>query len=45
MSASRLLNEEDLSAMVLRLAHEIRNPPATITSAVQLIQHLQEPRG
>ena len=41
MSCSRILNEEDLSVMVLRLAHEIRNPLATIKSGVQLIQHLE----
>lgn len=35
--------EEDLKEMVLRLAHEIRNPLATIKSAVQLIEHLQPP--
>jgi len=37
--------EEDLKEMVLRLAHEIRNPLATIKSAVQLIEHLQPPEG
>lgn len=37
--------EEDLREMVLRLAHEIRNPLATIKSAVQLIEHLQSPKG
>jgi two-component system sensor histidine kinase CreC len=37
--------EEDLREMVLRLAHEIRNPLATIKSAVQLIEHLQPPRA
>jgi signal transduction histidine kinase len=31
--------------MVLRLAHEIRNPLATIKSAAQLIEHLQSPEG
>jgi signal transduction histidine kinase len=31
--------------MVLRLAHEIRNPLATIKSAIQLLEHLQRPRG
>jgi signal transduction histidine kinase len=35
--------EEDLRQMVLRLAHEIRNPLATIKSAVQLIEHFQPP--
>jgi len=29
--------------MVLRLAHELRNPLATIQSAVQLLEHLQQP--
>jgi signal transduction histidine kinase len=37
--------EEDLRQMVLRLAHEIRNPLATIKSAVQLIEHLQPPKA
>jgi signal transduction histidine kinase len=37
--------EEDLRQMVLRLAHEIRNPLATIKSAVQLIEHFQPPRA
>ena len=37
--------EDDLTEMVLRLAHEIRNPLATIKSAVQLIEHLQPPTG
>ena len=31
--------------MVLRLAHEIRNPLATIKSAVQLMQHLNKAKG
>lgn len=34
------LSEDDLVEMVLRLAHGIRNPLATIKSGVQLIQHL-----
>jgi len=34
------LTEDDLKEMVLRLAHEIRNPLATIKSAVQLVQRL-----
>lgn len=34
------LTEEDLREMVLRLAHEIRNPLATIQSGIQLVQHL-----
>lgn len=38
-----MFTEEDLRQMVLRLAHEIRNPLATIMSAVQLIEHLQPP--
>ena len=33
--------EEDLKEMVLRLAHEIRNPLATIKSAVQLVKRLE----
>lgn len=37
--------EEDLREMVLRLAHEIRNPLATIKSGVQLVQHLTKPTG
>jgi signal transduction histidine kinase len=34
---------DDLREMVLRLAHEIRNPLATIQSAVQVEKHLGEP--
>ncbi|MCD4750805.1 MAG: HAMP domain-containing histidine kinase [Thermoanaerobaculales bacterium] len=45
MSPHRTLSEEDLREMVLRLAHEIRNPLATIQSAVQLLDHLQKPEG
>jgi len=41
----RPFTEEDLREMVLRLAHEIRNPLATIKSAAQLIEHLQTPEG
>lgn len=37
--------EADLKEMVLRLAHEIRNPLATIKSGVQLVQHLLKPQG
>jgi len=37
--------EDDLKEMVLRLAHEIRNPLATIKSGVQLVQHLLKPQG
>jgi len=36
-------NEEDWREMVLRLAHEIRNPLATIKSGVQLVQHVEKP--
>jgi signal transduction histidine kinase len=39
------LSEDDIREMVLRLAHEIRNPLATIKSAVQLIQRLTKPEG
>ncbi len=45
MSPSRTMNEDDLKEMVLRLAHEIRNPLATIQSAVQLLDHVQKPEG
>lgn len=38
-------SEEDFREMVLRLAHEIRNPLATIKSGVQLIQHMEKPEG
>jgi len=38
-------SEEDLREMVLRLAHEIRNPLATIKSAVQLFEHLHNLEG
>ena len=41
----RLLTEEDIREMVLRLAHEIRNPLATIKSGVQLIERLTSPVG
>lgn len=35
--------EDDIREMVVRLAHEIRNPLATIKSAAQLLEHLQPP--
>ncbi len=35
----------DLREMVLRLAHQIRNPLATIKSGIQLVQHLQPEDG
>ncbi len=35
--------EYDLREMVLRLAHQIRNPLATIKSGIQLVQHLLPP--
>ena len=38
-------SEDDIREMVLRLAHEIRNPLATIKSGVQLIQRLTVPQG
>jgi two-component system, NtrC family, sensor histidine kinase PilS len=38
--SAQALSEDDLREMVLRLAHEIRNPLATIKSAVQLVQRL-----
>lgn len=37
------LSEDELREMVLRLAHEVRNPLATIKAGVQLIQRLMEP--
>ncbi len=37
--------EDDLREMVVRLAHEIRNPLASIKSGVQLAQHLGKPEG
>ncbi len=37
--------QDDLRTMVLRLAHEIRNPLATIKSAAQLLEHIQQPEG
>jgi signal transduction histidine kinase len=40
-----LLAEQDWREMVLRLAHEIRNPLATIKSGTQLIQRLTRPEG
>jgi len=45
MNNDHPLTEDDLREMVLRLAHEIRNPLATIQSAVQLLEHLQKPKG
>ncbi len=36
-------NQYDLREMALRLAHEIRNPLATIKSGIQLVQHLLPP--
>lgn len=39
------LSEEEFSEMVIRLAHEIRNPLSTIKTAVQLIQHLSQPHS
>lgn len=43
MSEDRAWTDDDMREMVLRLAHEIRNPLATIKSAVQLLEHLQAP--
>jgi len=37
--------EYDLREMVLRLAHQIRNPLATIKSGIQLVQHLMPVEG
>ncbi len=37
--------EDDLRQMVLRLAHEIRNPLATIKTSIQLVEHLTQPHG
>ncbi len=37
------LTKIDMREMVLRLAHEIRNPLATIKSGIQLVQHLLPP--
>ncbi|MCP4897111.1 MAG: HAMP domain-containing histidine kinase [bacterium] len=45
LAADQPFTEEDLREMVLRLAHEIRNPLATIKSAAQLLEHLQKPEG
>lgn len=39
------LSEGDWREMVLRLAHEIRNPLATIKSATQLVLRLAKPEG
>ena len=38
-------SEYDLQEMVVRLAHQIRNPLATIKSGIQLVQHLLQPSG
>ena len=35
----------DMREMVLRLAHEIRNPLASIKSGVQLVEHIVQPEG
>ncbi len=43
MTPERGWTDDDMREMVLRLAHEIRNPLATIKSAVQLLEHLQAP--
>jgi len=37
--------EEDMAEMVLRLAHGIRNPLATIKTGIQLVEHLTQPTG
>ena len=42
-SEQQTFTEDDLRQMVLRLAHEIRNPLATIQSAVQLLEHRHQP--
>lgn len=42
---SEHFTEQDLVEMVLRLAHEIRNPLATIQSGIQLVQHLGPSAG
>ncbi len=39
------LGQDDLREMVLRLAHEIRNPLAVIKSGVQLVQRVNRPEG
>lgn len=41
----REFTESDLREMVLRLAHQIRNPLATIKSSIQLVQYLLKPKG
>jgi signal transduction histidine kinase len=43
LSSQQALTEGDLRQMVIRLAHEIRNPLSTILSAVQLLEHLHQP--
>lgn len=40
-----MLSEQDWREMMLRLAHEIRNPLATIKSSAQLVQRLSTPEG
>ena len=40
-----VVTEDDWGEMVSRLAHEIRNPLATIKSGVQLAQHVAQPTG
>lgn len=44
-SSLPVLAEQDWREMVLRLAHEIRNPLATIKSGAQLVQRLTRPEG
>ncbi len=39
----KTFTQYDLREMALRLAHEIRNPLATIKSGIQLVQHLLPP--
>ncbi len=45
MNVNRGLSEADIRQMVHRLAHEIRNPLATIKSAAQLIDLVSHPTG
>jgi len=45
VTQENIFTEDDLREMVLRLAHGIRNPLATIQSSVQLLEHLRPPEA
>lgn len=45
MAEEPAFTDDDLREMVIRLAHEIRNPLAVIKSSVQLMQRIARPEG